>query len=88
MSCLATGESAFKIPGARSTFINLDDMETLKAILEENDVSLFYADSPTNPLLKCVDIRLIAELCHRRGALVYIDSMCITHQPEAAHLRR
>nr|CAB3499714.1 unnamed protein product [Digitaria exilis] len=60
--------------GIKSTFIDLDDMEALKAVLEKNEVTLFYADSPTNPLLKCVDIRFVAELCHRNGALVCIDS--------------
>ncbi|XP_039827251.1 cystathionine gamma-synthase 1, chloroplastic-like [Panicum virgatum] len=60
--------------GIRSTFIDLDDMESLQAVLDQNDVTLVYADSPTNPLLKCVDIRLVAELCHRKGALVCIDS--------------
>ncbi|TVU30701.1 hypothetical protein EJB05_22335, partial [Eragrostis curvula] len=37
-------------------------------------VTLFYTDSPTNPLLKCVDIRLVTEMCHRKGALVCVDS--------------
>ena len=37
-------------------------------------VTLFYTDSPTNPHLKCIDIKLVAELCHRRGTLVCIDS--------------
>ncbi|CAL4916542.1 unnamed protein product [Urochloa decumbens] len=60
--------------GIKSTFIDLDDMEKLKAVLETNDVSLFYADSPTNPFLKCLDISVVVELCHRRGALVCIDS--------------
>jgi cystathionine gamma-synthase len=60
----------------RSTFVDLDDgMKSLKAVLDENDdVALFYTDSPTNPMLKCVDIRHVAELCHRKGALVCIDS--------------
>lgn len=61
--------------GIRSTFIDLEDMESsLKAVLEQNDVTLFYADSPTNPLLKCLDIRRIAELCHTKGVQVCIDS--------------
>ncbi|CAN6318564.1 unnamed protein product [Urochloa humidicola] len=61
--------------GIRSVFIDLDDMETVKAVLEMNDdVSLFYADSPTNPFLKCLDISAIVELCHRKGTLVCIDS--------------
>lgn len=37
-------------------------------------VTMFYADSLTNPHLKCVDVRRVAELCHQRGALVCIDS--------------
>ncbi|CAN6324053.1 unnamed protein product [Urochloa humidicola] len=60
--------------GVRSTFIDLDDMKSLEAVLELDDVTLFYADSPTNPLLKCVDIRMVAQLCHRKGALLCIDS--------------
>lgn len=60
--------------GIRSTFVDLDDIETLKAVLDQGDVTLFYADSPTNPHLKCIDIKLVAELCHRKGALVCIDS--------------
>ncbi|KAJ1257050.1 hypothetical protein BS78_K229600 [Paspalum vaginatum] len=60
--------------GISSTFIDLDDMDSLEAVLGQNDVTLFYADSPTNPLLKCLDIGRVAELCHRKGALVCIDS--------------
>nr|CAB3494826.1 unnamed protein product [Digitaria exilis] len=60
--------------GIKSTFIDLDNIELLEDVLEKDDVTLFYADSPTNPLLKCVDIRLVAELCHRKGTLVCIDS--------------
>jgi cystathionine gamma-synthase len=37
-------------------------------------VTLFYTDSPTNPHLKCIDIKLVAELCHLKGTLVCIDS--------------
>ena len=37
-------------------------------------VTLFYTDCPTNPHLKCIDIKLVAELCHHKGALVCIDS--------------
>jgi cystathionine beta-lyase/cystathionine gamma-synthase len=37
-------------------------------------VSLFYADSPSNPLLNCLDIKSVSELCHSHGALVCIDS--------------
>ncbi|KAM0846295.1 hypothetical protein ACQ4PT_055778 [Festuca glaucescens] len=60
--------------GIRSTFVDLNDIEALKAVLDQGDVTLFYTDSPTNPHLKCIDIKLVAELCHRKGTLVCIDS--------------
>ncbi|KAK3153645.1 hypothetical protein QOZ80_2BG0178940 [Eleusine coracana subsp. coracana] len=62
--------------GIRSTFIDIDeDMKSsLKDVLAKNDVTLFYPDSPTNPMLKCLDISLVAELCHKKGALVCIDN--------------
>ncbi|XP_047069736.1 probable cystathionine gamma-synthase 2 [Lolium rigidum] len=60
--------------GIRSTFVDLNDIETLKAVLDQGDVTLFYTDSPTNPHLKCIDIKLVAELCHLKGTLVCIDS--------------
>ncbi|KEH25015.1 cystathionine gamma-synthase [Medicago truncatula] len=36
-------------------------------------VSLFFTETPTNPFQRCVDIKLVSELCHRKGALVCID---------------
>uniref|UniRef100_A0A0E0M7E4 plant cystathionine gamma-synthase n=1 Tax=Oryza punctata TaxID=4537 RepID=A0A0E0M7E4_ORYPU len=61
--------------GIRSTFVDLDDdMEALGSVLDEGEVTMFYADSMTNPHLKVVDVPRVAELCHRRGALVCIDS--------------
>lgn len=41
-------------------------------------VSLFYTESPTNPFLRCVDIKLVSELCHKKGALVCIDGTLAT----------
>ncbi|KAM3372782.1 hypothetical protein ACQJBY_019590 [Aegilops geniculata] len=60
--------------GTKVTFIELNDMNTLEAVLDQGDVTLFYTDCPTNPQLKCIDIKLVAELCHRKGALMCIDS--------------
>ncbi|KAM3392856.1 hypothetical protein ACQJBY_013807 [Aegilops geniculata] len=60
--------------GIKVTFVELNDMETLKAVLDQGDVTLFYTDCPTKPHLKCIDIKLVTDLCHRRGALVCIDS--------------
>jgi len=41
-------------------------------------VSLFFTESPTNPFLRCVDIKLVSELCHKKGALLCIDGTFAT----------
>lgn len=41
-------------------------------------VSLYFTESPTNPLFRCVDVKLVSELCHEYGALVCIDGTFAT----------
>lgn len=41
-------------------------------------VSLFFTESPTNPFLRCVDIKLVSELCHKKGTLLCIDGTFAT----------
>eukprot|EP00252_Welwitschia_mirabilis_P017846 TRINITY_DN3972_c0_g1_i1.p1 TRINITY_DN3972_c0_g1~~TRINITY_DN3972_c0_g1_i1.p1 ORF type:complete len:496 (-),score=22.61 TRINITY_DN3972_c0_g1_i1:425-1912(-) len=64
--------------GITATVIDPSDIQSLEIALEQNNVSLFFSESPTNPYLRCVDIELIAKLCHRKGALVCIDSTFAT----------
>ncbi|KAL2924244.1 Cystathionine gamma-synthase 1 chloroplastic [Bienertia sinuspersici] len=59
--------------GITATVIDPADVEGLKSALDENKVALFFTESPTNPFLRCVDIKLVSELCHKKGALVCID---------------
>lgn len=39
---------------------------------------MFFTESPTNPFLRCVDIELVSEICHKRGTLVCIDGTLAT----------
>ncbi|XP_038904787.1 cystathionine gamma-synthase 1, chloroplastic [Benincasa hispida] len=64
--------------GITATTIDPADMNALEVALKENDVSLFFTESPTNPFLRCVDIKLVSEMCHRHGALVCIDGTFAT----------
>jgi cystathionine gamma-synthase len=41
-------------------------------------VDLFFSESPTNPYLRCVNIAKISEMCHKKGAIVCIDSTFAT----------
>ncbi|XP_065856463.1 cystathionine gamma-synthase 1, chloroplastic [Euphorbia lathyris] len=64
--------------GITATVIDPSDMEGLESALDNNKVSLFFTESPTNPFLRCVDIKLVSELCHKKGVLVCIDGTFAT----------
>ncbi|KAM0936447.1 putative cystathionine gamma-synthase [Dioscorea sansibarensis] len=59
--------------GITTTVIDPADVDSLKAALDNHNVSLFFAETPTNPFFRCVDIKLVSELCHSKGAVVCID---------------
>ncbi|KAI4346619.1 hypothetical protein L6164_007501 [Bauhinia variegata] len=70
--------------GITATVIDPADVGALETALEQNNVSLFFTESPTNPFLRCVDIKLVSELCHRKGALVCIDGTFATPMNQKA----
>ncbi|KAL5571652.1 hypothetical protein UlMin_021249 [Ulmus minor] len=61
-----------------TTVIYPADVGALEHALNENKVSLFFIESPTNPFLRCIDIELVPKLCHIKGALVCIDGTFAT----------
>jgi len=66
--------------GITTTVIDPSDMGALQRALSQRDkpVSLFFSESPTNPYLRCVDVRAISAACHAAGAVVCIDSTFAT----------
>jgi cystathionine beta-lyase/cystathionine gamma-synthase len=56
----------------QTVFINCWDTEK---ILEEIDhgLSILYLETPTNPLLRVVDVKPLARAAHKKGALVLLD---------------
>ncbi|NOZ61783.1 MAG: aminotransferase class I/II-fold pyridoxal phosphate-dependent enzyme [Calditrichaeota bacterium] len=59
--------------GIETTFVNCDAQETfLKEI--ENGVSILYLETPTNPLLRVVDMKPLIQAAHEKNALVLLDS--------------
>ncbi|XP_052195491.1 cystathionine gamma-synthase 1, chloroplastic-like isoform X3 [Diospyros lotus] len=64
--------------GIKATVIDPADVEALESALDKNKVTLFFTESPTNPFLRCVDIKLVSKLCHDKGTLVCIDGTFAT----------
>ena len=63
--------------GIVARYADACDLETFTAQITER-TKLVYLESPTNPLLRVVDIRQIADLAHASGALVAVDSSAMS----------
>ena len=57
--------------------VDLTDLDALRANWP-SDTRMVWLESPTNPLLTCIDIEAVAELAHERGALVVVDNTFAT----------
>jgi len=57
--------------------VDLTDIDALAANWP-SDTKLVWLETPTNPLLTCIDIERVAELAHERGALVVVDNTFAT----------
>ncbi len=59
---------------ARVKFVDQGDHEALTHAFREGDVGLVLVETPSNPLLRVVDIAKVSELCRRHGALLAADN--------------
>ena len=59
--------------GIEFSFANLSDPESLKANLKEN-TKMIWVESPSNPLLKIVDLRAVSEFAKDHGLITVCDN--------------
>lgn len=64
--------------GVNVVFADLTLPENLDALLAEHKVKLVWLESPSNPLLRLVDIPLLAQKAKAAGAVVGIDNTFAT----------
>jgi cystathionine gamma-synthase len=57
--------------------VDLTDVDALVASWPD-DTALVWLESPTNPLLSCIDIEAVSNVAHDRGALVVVDNTFAT----------
>jgi cystathionine gamma-lyase len=55
------------------TFVDLNDMAAFEAAVKPN-TKLIWCETPTNPLLKIVDIARLAEFARKRGMRLAVDN--------------
>jgi cystathionine gamma-synthase len=59
--------------GLEADFIDMSDLKLVKKALRPN-TKLAWAETPSNPLLKIVDLRAVADVVHAGGALCVCDN--------------
>ena len=59
------------------TFVDLADLDALDAAIRD-DTRLIWLETPTNPLLKLVDLEAVAERARKRGILTCADNTFAT----------
>jgi len=59
--------------GIRPRFVSPEELASLETVIGERTRMVWF-ESPTNPTLRCVDIRRVVEACRARGAISVIDN--------------
>ena len=63
--------------GVKWSAVDLTDLDALAAEWPD-DTSVVWLETPSNPLLTCIDIEAVAALAHERGAVVVADNTFAT----------
>nr|WP_266183417.1 PLP-dependent aspartate aminotransferase family protein [Dyella humicola] len=59
--------------GLDFTFADLNDLQALKAALKPN-TRMIWAETPTNPMLKLVDLAKLASFARKHGLILVVDN--------------
>jgi cystathionine gamma-synthase len=59
--------------GLQASFVDMTDLNRIQAALQPN-TRLLWIETPSNPLLQCVDIEAVAALARSHGALAVADN--------------
>ncbi len=62
--------------GLTIDFVETDDLAALKAAVKPGVTKLVWVETPSNPLWTITDIAAAAEIAHKAGARLAVDSTC------------
>ncbi len=66
-------EKVFKKWGLSVSYADVDDPDSFEKAIREN-TKLIWLETPTNPLLKIIDIQHVSSIARKRGILVAVDN--------------
>jgi len=60
--------------GVNIMTVDFNDLEELKSVLSSHSVQLIYMETPSNPMLNCIDLKKISDLAKQNGVLTAVDN--------------
>jgi cystathionine gamma-synthase/cystathionine gamma-lyase len=70
-------EKVFKKWGVETTYADVDDINSFESAIK-NNTKLIWIETPTNPLLKTVDIKKLSKIAHRHNLILVVDNTFAT----------
>jgi cystathionine gamma-lyase len=64
--------------GVHVEYVDMTSVESVARAVEAAETDLVYIETPTNPLLRLVDLRAVARVAHKAGATVVVDNTFAT----------
>jgi len=66
-------DKVFKRLGIEFTFVDLSNLEATRKAWKPN-TKMVWIETPTNPMLKVIDIEAVTKIAHEKGALSVVDN--------------
>ena len=60
--------------GVSNTALDMSDPQALAAAIDQHQAKMVWLETPSNPMMKIVDIQAVAEVTHAHGALLVVDN--------------
>ncbi len=73
----ALAEESFERWGLTFDFVGMEDLDAVRRLLRPQ-TKLIWAEKPSNPLMKIVDLSALAEIAHGHGAKFVVDGTFAT----------
>ena len=64
--------------GLKIDFVEMSNLAEVKAAVKKDRTKLVWIETPANPLWSITDIAAVAEIAHKAGAKLAVDSTCAT----------
>ncbi|PKA47698.1 Methionine gamma-lyase [Apostasia shenzhenica] len=60
--------------GVRTTFVDIDDVEAVRAAVREGETRVIYAETMSNPTLTVADIPALSAVAREKGVMLVVDN--------------